>query len=98
MPSMKNPLSILPSVDRVLQWAEVRALVETHGRGLIRDAIRLSLEDLRGTMAGQMADGVTAMGPGSTKTAIFQAIERHVHETTVPSLKPVFNLTGTVVS
>ena len=85
MPS--RPLSSLPSVDRVLQQEASTALVAQHGREAVTDAVRSVLAELRSAKTPELgaADAVLARAA--------QNLERSSR----PSLRPVFNLTGTVV-
>jgi L-seryl-tRNA(Ser) seleniumtransferase len=82
-----RPLSSLPSVDRVLQHGASAALVAQHGRAAVTDAVRGVLAELRAAKTPELgaADAVLARAA--------QNLERNSR----PSLRPVFNLTGTVV-
>jgi L-seryl-tRNA(Ser) seleniumtransferase len=82
-----RPLSSLPSVDRVLQHGATAALVAQHGRAAVTDAVRGVLAELRAAKTPELgaADAVLARAA--------QNLERSSR----PSLRPVFNLTGTVV-
>jgi L-seryl-tRNA(Ser) seleniumtransferase len=82
-----RPLSSLPSVDRVLQHGASAALVAQHGRAAVTDAVRGVLAELRAAKTPELgaADAVLARAA--------QNLERSSR----PSLRPVFNLTGTVV-
>ncbi len=75
----------LPAVDRVLGWPAVSALVDVHGRPLIVAAIRDELAACR-------ADRSTF-----SDHEITEGIEKRVLANTAPSLRRVFNLTGTVL-
>src|SRR5918992_2734007 len=82
---MSQPLAALPSVDRLLRDPASDALITQHGRPAVTDAIRAVLGGLRAAQAplsqGEILRGVAAL------------LERN----TRPSLRPVFNLTGTVL-
>src|SRR5918992_5378181 len=82
---MSQPLAALPSVDRLLRDPASHALIAEHGRPAVTDAIRAVLGGLRAAQAplslGEILRGVAAL------------LERD----TRPSLRPVFNLTGTVL-
>ena len=75
----------LPSVDGVLGWPVVAALVEAHGRQLVVDAVRRELAACR-TQAGEHADDAIAFG-----------IATRILADVTPTLRKVFNLTGTVL-
>jgi L-seryl-tRNA(Ser) seleniumtransferase len=85
MPS--RPLSSLPSVDRVLQHGASTALVARHGRAAVTDAVRRVLAELRAAKTPEVG------GPDVILTRAAERLERDAQ----PSLRPVFNLTGTVV-
>ena len=74
-----------PSVDRVLGWPPVRALAEAHGR-------RLTLEAVRDTLAACRRREIPC-----TDEAISRAAADWLEAALQPSLRPVFNLTGTVI-
>jgi L-seryl-tRNA(Ser) seleniumtransferase len=87
----KASLASLPSVDRLLRAPWATALVADHGRPQVTDAIRAVLVELR---ANGSAD--TLRTP--IEDSILRVrITRRLEEMTQPSLRPVFNLTGTVV-
>lgn len=75
----------LPAVDRVLDWPAVAALVAAHGRPLVLQAVRDELAWLR-TRASGFSDEAIVHGTGVRVTAAV-----------APSLRRVFNLTGTVL-
>ncbi len=77
--------SPLPSVDSVLRSAEAEALIGRHGRDATLAAIRVVLSELRSAKASARLDEVAAAAAQRLAAA-----ER-------ASLKPVFNLTGTVL-
>ncbi|QCB45862.1 L-seryl-tRNA(Sec) selenium transferase [Hydrogenophaga sp. PAMC20947] len=74
-----------PAVDRVLGWPAISALIEAHGRPLVLQAARDELAFLR-----ERADGCTDEG-------ITHSIHARVDAVVAPSLRKVFNLTGTVL-
>jgi L-seryl-tRNA(Ser) seleniumtransferase len=85
MPS--RPLSSLPSVDRVLQQDASTALVAQHGRAAVTDAVRGVLAELRAAKTPEL---------GAADAVLARAAE-NLERSSRPSLRPVFNLTGTVV-
>lgn len=74
-----------PSVDRVLGWPAVQALVQAHGRPLTLEAVRAE----------------TALWRDSAKPwddqSLASAVEKRLLTLVAPSIRPVFNLTGTVL-
>jgi L-seryl-tRNA(Ser) seleniumtransferase len=72
----------IPSVDRVLQHPDVRALVERHGRMPVTDAVRKVLERMR---------------QGEMDLDIARAVRDRVQAESRTRLRRVFNLTGTVL-
>jgi L-seryl-tRNA(Ser) seleniumtransferase len=75
----------LPAVDRVLGWPTILALIEAHGRPLVLQAARDELAFLR-----ERASACTDEG-------IAHGIQVRVDAVIAPSLRKVFNLTGTVL-
>jgi len=81
----------LPSVDRLLRHGEADALIAHYGRGAVTGAIRGVLAELR-------AAGSAAASPlNGTAEAILERVREHLREEFSPSLRRVFNLTGTVL-
>jgi L-seryl-tRNA(Ser) seleniumtransferase len=83
---MNRPLAALPSVDRLLRQAESQALIARHGRPAVTEAIRAVLADLR-----------AAGTPESDEDVILARVVGRIERETQPLLRPVFNLTGTVL-
>lgn len=90
-----NPprLAAIPSVDLLLRDPAVAALAEAHGRPATVDAAREVLADLRSALTAGGGVGPRARGPGALAGAIAAKLEAAA----APSLKRVFNLTGTVL-
>ncbi len=76
----------LPSIDRVLAWPPLVALAEAYGRALVLEAAR---EELAAWREAGRADGA--------RVDIEAGIAARVIARVQPSLRPVFNLTGTVL-
>jgi L-seryl-tRNA(Ser) seleniumtransferase len=82
----------LPSVDWLLGSPAVAALAAERGRSAVLAATRAELESLRvAALAGRL--GRAALEPDALATAIGARVTA-AHE---PRLRPVFNLTGTVL-
>ena len=84
-----NPLTQLPSVDRLLSDAAVASLIDIHGRAVITQLVRTALADAReaaraGSPLPDAANLIASVGAGATAQA-------------TPKLRSVFNLTGTVL-
>lgn len=77
----------LPGVDRVLQ--HFPDLIEVHGRQLVTACVRTELAAAR--------EGAKHGLPLPEEAALFVAIRRRVYEAGRNNLRPVFNLTGTVL-
>ncbi|MBS0320544.1 MAG: L-seryl-tRNA(Sec) selenium transferase, partial [Proteobacteria bacterium] len=74
-------------VDRVLQWPAVAAQVATQGHAAVVAAVRAELAAWRAATPAARSD----------ETALATAIVRRVEREATPNLRPVFNLTGTVL-
>ena len=82
----------LPSVDRLLRAAGVPELLAAQGHTLVATEARALLDLLRaGALAGDLASGKIA--PDALATALAERIEFRL----APRMRPVFNLTGTVI-
>ncbi len=79
----------LPSVDRLLQQPRVLELITQHGRPLVVETIRSVIDAQRAAMA-QNAE------PADEATLVERCAE-HLAAAMRPSMRPVFNLTGTVL-
>ena len=79
------PLSALPAVDTLLRDSAAATLVEQYGRAALTQAIRDVLAELR------------ASRTVAEHREIFQRVFRTLEERSSPTLRPVFNLTGTIL-
>jgi L-seryl-tRNA(Ser) seleniumtransferase len=84
-----NPLSQLPSVDRLLSAAATASLVELHGRAVVTAMVR----DVLAATRAAVKDGA----PLPDEAALISRVGAGVTAKTRPKLRPVFNLTGTVL-
>ena len=82
----------LPSVDRLLRSGPLIALIEAHGRQPTTNAVRDVLAGMRAALANGDSGTVTA-GEADIATLVSARLVR----AEAPSLKRVFNLTGTVL-
>ncbi|MRR12646.1 L-seryl-tRNA(Sec) selenium transferase, partial [bacterium] len=80
----------LPKVDELLKREDVAALVSGHGRELVLEALRDTLEALREAVRAGEADEVSAEGVVAEAAETLAALAR-------PSLRRVINATGIVV-
>ena len=83
----------IPSVDRVLRFPVVQALIEAHGRDATTMAVRAVLSDWRDTVAADAA----ADPPEASEGAIGERVGACLAARGQPSLRPVLNLTGTLI-
>lgn len=88
----KALLQQLPSVDRILQWPDVQALVATHGHTLVAGEAR-ALVAQRRSAAREGALQPDALQP----QALAADLALRCGQRLAPRLKPVLNLTGTVI-
>ncbi|MBT2118853.1 L-seryl-tRNA(Sec) selenium transferase [Dyella sp. LX-66] len=79
----------LPAVATVLATREALALVERHGRAATTDAIRAAIDEAREIMRV-----TSSAAPGAEALAQRAAARLDAQ---LPSLRPLFNLTGTVL-
>jgi len=89
--SRASSLAALPSVDRLLRHADTEPLIHQSGRTVVTDAIRHVLAAARANLAASRTTGEMSEGVLLNQVAVRIAVEAR------PSLRPVFNLTGTVL-
>jgi L-seryl-tRNA(Ser) seleniumtransferase len=82
----------LPSVDRLLRSCPLIALIEAHGRQPTTNAVRDVLAGMRAALANADSGTVTA-----GESDIAALVSARLVRAEAPSLKRVFNLTGTVL-
>lgn len=83
-------ITSLPSVDRLLRSDEASNLIEEFGRGEVTAKIREALQCLRdGLREGREVD--------VQPSTVLAAAQQRLAEDAQPSLRPILNLTGTVV-
>ncbi|MBI4293012.1 MAG: L-seryl-tRNA(Sec) selenium transferase [Betaproteobacteria bacterium] len=87
----KSSLASIPSVDRLLRRIDAGELSARFGRPAVTDAIRGVLAELRST------PGTTPASNPADEAAIMDHVAARLAEASKPSLRPVFNLTGTVL-
>ena len=102
----RDQRSALPSVDRLLAYASSTALLSAHGHSTVVAALRVVLAEERERIAEQTAAPVG--GPTCAPTrqrpepmlgddALIAICAERLAHATRPRLRPVFNLTGTVL-
>ena len=79
----------IPSLDQLLKLGAVTNLLARYGRPLVTEAARAELARLRAVLSSSPADFDDA--------GFVRACTTRLERETQPSLKPVFNLTGTVL-
>ena len=85
-----NASARLPSVDAILRWPQVASLIERYGRGATTDVTRIVLAACR----EELRNNRNTLTDEDTLGA---AIESALMERATPGLRPLFNLTGTVL-
>src|SRR5262245_11101207 len=79
----------VPSVDRLLRHTRLEAVIGRYGRSTVTDVIRQVLAELR--------DEITQGGVSSDDEALIDRIAHEAEARVRPSLRRVFNLTGTIL-
>ena len=92
MPS-DSLLRALPSVDRVLQHPSVREASSAHGRSFVADVVRERIDATRAAFRGDRDPDIAATGIEE----IARQVLRDMDDLLAPSIRPVLNLTGTVL-
>ncbi|MBK9019292.1 MAG: L-seryl-tRNA(Sec) selenium transferase [Sulfuritalea sp.] len=88
-----NPLSQLPSVDRLLSAAAISSLIELHGRAIVTGVAREVLAATREAFR----QGAALPAEDELISALIKEVGAGVTAKMTPKLRPVFNLTGTVL-
>ena len=82
----------VPSIDELLRCAPVSTLVDAYGRELVTTTARECVSELRQSIAAGGEPGASG-----TDAALIEQIAERLAACMAPTLKPVFNLTGTVL-
>ena len=80
----------IPSIDEMLKTASAVTAIDRFGRPAMVDALRRSVEDVRGAAAAGQAAMPNADAIVASAMALLERASR-------PKVRPVFNLTGTVL-
>ena len=83
----------VPSVDRILNLPATAALIDAHGRKAVTKEVRQVLAQLRQKIAENGGDALADAADDVLIGKVSSVLERAAQ----PSLKAVFNLTGTVI-
>lgn len=84
-----NPLSQLPAVDRLLAEPAVASLIDIHGRSIVTRLVRNALAEAR--------EAIRAGAPLPDSASLIEKIDKNAKAQAMPRLRPVYNLTGTVL-
>lgn len=79
-----------PSVDRVLQWPGIQALMQSHGRTLTLESVRHVLDLWRQSLGQPSPQALDDQ-------SLVASVAAHLLTVITPSIRPVINLTGTVL-
>jgi L-seryl-tRNA(Ser) seleniumtransferase len=83
-------LTTLPSVDALLNHPDLQDAITAHGRGLAKRAVQKTLARVRPSLT-------SAEGASIARDHLMRLIAQQIDAETLPSLRRVFNLTGTVI-
>ena len=86
-------LRAIPSVDRVLRHPAMREAIATHGRSFVTARVRECVARTREALEG---GGGADRAPGGVEE-IARRVSEDIDRLLAPSLRPVLNLTGTVL-
>jgi len=88
-----NPLSQLPSVDRLLSAPALGPFLDVHGRAVVTACVR----DVLGEARSAAKNGAPLPDEATLIAALINEVGAGVTAKMQPKLRPVFNLTGTVL-
>src|SRR5690606_30777027 len=102
---MNDPRRTIPSVDRLLASEAFGPLLAGAPRPLVRDALRLVLDEYRGALERSGGDpeargatgGVEGPVPGAEDAWFAARTSERLEALLRPSLRPVINATGVVL-
>jgi L-seryl-tRNA(Ser) seleniumtransferase len=89
--SRPSPFAAIPSVDRLLGDQRVDLLIQAHGRAPVTEALRHATTEMRKAIAGGSAV------PGDITEVVLSSAREYLSALFEDSLRPVLNLTGTVL-
>ncbi|MDP1930932.1 MAG: L-seryl-tRNA(Sec) selenium transferase [Gammaproteobacteria bacterium] len=89
--------SRLPSIDKLLNNAALRDSIDIHGHNFVRDAARDLLAELRTAVAEGDESTAALLLADNLLDELSLRIRRRLSARTSTALRPVFNLTGTVI-
>lgn len=89
--ALNSALRRLPAVDKLLAWPALAAVAEQVGRSRLLEAARAELAQCRSALAAEPATALP------DETQLTQAIRTRALALAQPQLRPVFNLSGTVL-
>jgi L-seryl-tRNA(Ser) seleniumtransferase len=91
-PPLRAQPADIPSVDKLLRAPPLQELLARHGHTAVTDTLRAQLAQLRrAALAGELDQG------GLEESAIAAAVGAQLADAARPALRPVFNLSGTVL-
>jgi len=93
MSDVRTGQAAIPSVDKLLRTGDGAALIDSYGRQPVTEAVREDLAGLRRRIAVAGDDVIVE----ATEAAILGRVAAALEALVAPSLRPVFNLTGTVL-
>ncbi len=79
----------LPSIDRLLKSPALAPILDRYGRTLVTEELRATLQDIR--------EAIRAGGTPPDEAGIFDALLARLEHRDRSNLRPLFNLTGTVL-
>jgi L-seryl-tRNA(Ser) seleniumtransferase len=91
--SAKDLMQAVPSIDQLSRHAAAQTLLQAYGRELLTEALRVVTAALRRTLRDSGGEASQAADHG----ILIAAAKVYLVDLTTSSLRPVFNLTGTVL-
>ncbi len=84
----------VPSVDAVLREPELEILAAAHGRGLVADAVRAAVEEIRQQLLAQPAD---SRDEAAIRGRVVAAVRHRVEAVMKPHYRRAVNATGIIL-
>ena len=88
---MSNQLHAIPKVDKLLDWPQIKSMLEEHPRGVVLQAVRAALDLLRKSAI----NGLLPKKPEQDELTML--VRSELERLTSSSLRPLVNGTGVVI-
>lgn len=89
MDSIKEELKNLPAVDKVLQFVEIKELIDQFNKELVTHSVRIAVDQFR--------HSVLNGGKAPEKSVFIERVKNHTQKIACKNLRPVINASGIII-